>query len=273
MVNGYTPKTLEEAVRILAETGAVPYAGGTDLMIEGKRDACYLFLHKIPEMNRIIADDTSIRIGACCTYTQIADHPLTPAILREAVLQIAAPAIRNLGTPGGNIANGSPKADSALIFMATDSVLRLSSIRGERMLPIRNFYLGRKQLALEKDELIVEILIPRNRTDSYYYKKVGARNAMAISRVSFAGLMQIENGRIVHLAAAFGAISDRIVRRDDLDAMLIGKTVAEARQQKDDYLQAYDKAIVPIRGRISAEYRKAVCMNLLRDFLEVNGIA
>ncbi|MHB1453992.1 MAG: FAD binding domain-containing protein [Saccharofermentanales bacterium] len=272
MVNGYFPKSLHEALEMRAAGDAIPYAGGTDLMIEGDRDACYLFLHRIPALKQITEDREFIRVGACCTFTQIADHPLAPALLKEAVLQIAAPAIRNFGTVGGNIANGSPKADSALIFYVTDSILRLVSSSGERLLPIKDFYIGRKQLALAPDELIAEILIPRSKTGSYYYKKVGARNAQAISRVAFAALSRIEDDRILDIATAFGAVSDMIIRRDDLDAMLKGRTLAESKVIRPDYLKAFDQAIVPIRGRISAEYRKDVCMNLLRDFLDTIGV-
>jgi CO/xanthine dehydrogenase FAD-binding subunit len=108
--------------------------------------------------------------------------------------------------------------------------------------------------------------------NNYYYKKVGARNALAISRVSFAGVINIDKSIIKRFIAAFGAVSDIILRKDDIDSMFVGKTIEEAKSVKEDYLAAYDRAIVPIRGRVSAEYRKAVCMNLLRDFLESEGI-
>jgi len=78
---------------------------------------------------------------------------------------------------------------------------------------------------------------------------------------------------VSHLATAYGAVSDTVIRRPDIDALLVGKTIDEARATRPDFLRAYDEAIVPIRGRISAEYRKDVCMNLLRDFLDENGIA
>ncbi|MPN51287.1 hypothetical protein SDC9_198930 [bioreactor metagenome] len=107
---------------------------------------------------------------------------------------------------------------------------------------------------------------------NYYYKKVGARNALAISRVSFAGILQVEGGKIINCMTAFGAISDVIIRHKEIDALLVGKTLDEAKTVKKVYLGAYDQAIAPIKGRISAEYRKTVCMNLLRDFLETNGI-
>ena len=270
--NSYLPVSLDEALHYRAKTDAIPYGGGTDLMIKAEPDAGYLFLHKVPEMRGITYDVDYIHIGASCTFTEVAESLLCPAILREAILQIAAPAIRNLGTIGGNIGNGSPKADSALIFFVTDSKLRLVSDKGERILPIKDFYLGRNKLALKPDELIVEVLMPRQDRGRYYYRKVGAREALAISRVSFAGVMDVRGGKIANCAVAFGAISDVIIRRGDIDAMLINKTVKEARALRAYYLDAYATVITPIRGRVSEKYRKDVCMNLLEAFLEFAGI-
>ena len=272
MVNSYRPTSLQEALNILAKEAVTPYSGGTDLMINPDVNATYLFLAKVPEMNQIVADTEHIRIGAACTFTDIIENELVPSILKEAALQIAAPAIRNLGTVGGNICNGSPKGDSALILFAIDAKLRLVSSRGERVLPITAFYLGRKKTALQADELLVEILMDRKGLNNYYYKKVGARDALAISRVSFAAILNVTDRKILNCITAFGAVSDVIIRRAEIDAMLIGKTIEEAKAAKEEYFAAYDQKIVPIKGRISAEYRKAVCMNLLRDFLESNGI-
>ena len=265
--------SLSEALRLRKEyPELIVYAGGTDLMVDAAEGTSYLFLHKVPEIKHIKEDEEYIRFGAACTFTEVIESPLTPAILREACLQIAAPAIRNVGSLGGNIGNGSPKADSALIFMVTDSLLRLASADGERVIPIRQFYHGRKKLALAPDELIIEILTPRNGIDNYYYKKVGARRALAISRVSFAGIMDVRDRIIVKCATAFGAVGDVIICREDIDRMLIGTSIDEAATVKKAYIEAYDQAIVPVAGRVSADYRKDVCMNLLRDFLESNGI-
>lgn len=272
MVNGYKPTSLKEALEIRAKEVVTPYGGGTDLMIESNEEVSYLFLHKIPEMKQVIDDANIIRIGAACTFTEIIESGTVPAILKEAVSQIAAPAIRNLGTIGGNICNGSPKADSALVLFAIDAKLVLKSNKGERTLPIKDFYLGRKKTALQKDELLVEIIIDKTGLDNYYYKKVGARNALAISRVSFAAILDVQEGKIVKCMTAFGAVSDVIISRRDIDQMFVGKTIEEAKAIKETYLTSYNEAIVPIRGRISAEYRKHVCMNLLEDFLKVNSI-
>ena len=273
MVNSIIAGSLQEALLARKENpGLVPYAGGTDLMVNDAEGASYLFLHKVPEMKRITKDAGYIRFGAACTFTEVIASPLAPGILKDACLQIAAPAIRNIGTLGGNIGNGSPKADSALIFMVTDSKLRLANSGGERIVPIREFYLGRKKLALEPDELIIEILTPKHGIENYYYKKVGARKALAISRVSFTGILDSHDGIIRNCSTAFGSVSDVIICREDIDRMLTGKSIEEASGLKEAYIGAYKKAIVPTGGRVSAEYRKDVCMNLLRDFLDTNGI-
>ena len=253
MVNGYAAASLQEALELRAARDVVPYAGGTDLMVENRQGVEYLFLNKIPELRGITVDDRYVRIGA-------------------AVSRIAAPAIRNAGTFGGNLGNGSAKADSVLIEFVSDAKLRLVSKRGERIVDVDKFYLGRKKLDLAPDELIAEVLLPKTGLAQYSYEKVGGRNALAISRVSFAGVFACKDGRITNVAAAFGAVADTVLRYRDIEAKLIGKTVDEAKAMKADYLKAYAERMVLTRGRVSAEYRKSVCMNLLGNFLAKFGI-
>jgi xanthine dehydrogenase iron-sulfur cluster and FAD-binding subunit A len=264
-----TPNSLTQALKLRKQNpGFIPYTGGTDIMIDPKDNAEYLYLHKVAEMKQIFEDDEYARFGASCTFSEIIEHPLTPEILKKSCEQRAAPAIRNAGSIGGNIANGSPKADSALIFMVADSKLRLASADSERIIPIKDFYLGRNKTTLAPDELVVEILVPKQNLDNYYYKKVGPRKALAISRISFAAIWSIEDSIIKNIATAFGAVSDTITRHPEIDQMLIGKTIEEARKLKTEYVKAYEKAINPIKGRVSIEYRKTVALNLLADFLE-----
>jgi len=272
MVNSIFATSLDEALKARQNPELIPYAGGTDLMVVGNEEVSYLFLNKVPQMREIKTLENTLRIGAAVTFTEIIEHQDTPEILKEACRQIAAPAIRNTGTVGGNIGNGSAKADSALIFMVLNATLRLASATEERTLPLRAFYQGRKKLALKPDELIVEIIIPKAGWDNFYYQKVGARDALAISRLSFAGILQIEEGVITHFSTAFGAIAETILCFEEIDNLLIGKTIEQAKAIKKDYLEAMDEAIVPIQGRVSIEYRKDVVMNLLKDFLETKGI-
>ena len=272
MVNGYVPASLQEALELRAKHELVPYAGGTDLMIENRKNVSYLFLGKLPELTKVTEDADWIRIGAAVTYTQALASELVPPLMKEAISRIAAPAIRNAGTFGGNLGNGSAKADSVLIEFVADAKLRIVSVRGERVVDVDKFYLGRKKLDLAGDEIIAEILLPRTGLENYYYKKVGGRNALAISRVSFAGVIDVENDRIVRFAAAFGAVAGTVLRFKELEAMLLGKTLDEAKAVRNTVLQAYSEKMVLTHGRVSAEYRKTVCMNLLEDFLAEKGI-
>jgi CO/xanthine dehydrogenase FAD-binding subunit len=269
MVNAYTPTNLQAALDALSSERLIPYAGGTDLMVKERHEAPFLFLNRIEELRRLTEDDEHLRIGAALTYRELLAHPLTPLLLKEAVSSIAAPAIRNTGTLGGNVANASPKGDGALVCFVSDSLVRLVGAGGaERVLPIAEFYQGRGRTVRRPDELLVEILMPKRWLAGFRYCKVGARKALAISRVSFAGLCAVEGGVVAHLAMAFGAVEDVVVRRPELDRLLIGRTLDEARALKEEVLAAWDEALVPLKGRVPAEYRKRVCLNLARDFLE-----
>lgn len=271
MVNGFVPENLAQALELMNEHSLVPYAGGTDLMVENRKGVSYLFIGKLPELRTIREDSDYIRIGSAVTFTEALASDLVPQLMKEAISRIAAPAIRNAGTFGGNIGNGSAKADSVLINFVADAKLRLLSVSGERIVEIDKFYLGRKKLDLASNEIIAEILLPKD-LDNFYYKKVGGRNALAISRVSFAGLLDVADGKILRFAAAFGAVADTVLRFKDLEAALMGKTLEEAKAAKQELLKAYSDKLVLTRGRVSAEYRKTVCLNLLKDFLEEKGI-
>ena len=95
MVNGYTAASLREALELRSAHDVVPYAGGTDLMVENRPNVTYLFLNKVPELKAIAEDDAYIRIGAGVTFTQALADPRVPILMKEAVSRIAAPAIRN----------------------------------------------------------------------------------------------------------------------------------------------------------------------------------
>jgi len=273
--NLWIPITLESAVVTIAYTKAVPYAGGTDLMVQANESIEYLYLGQIAEMREIYLNQDInqhtggiLRIGAAVTFAELIAHPLVPQILKDACREVGAPAIRNMGTIGGNIANGSAKADVALICRLLDASLNLHSIRGVRNLPIVDFYQENKILDLQEDELLVEILLPIRSHTRYFFHKVSARQALAISRISVAACITVFEGRITHFASAFGAITDVILRPYEIDQLFIGLTIREAQEVRLQYLTAMHLFIQPIQGRVSAEYRKDVCMNLLSEALD-----
>ena len=93
-----------------------------------------------------------------------------------------------------------------------------------------------------------------------------------VSRVSFACEFDSRDGRITNVATAFGAVAGTVLRCKGLEAMLLGKTVAEARSLKSDCFRSYADRLVHTQGLVSEEYRRDVCMNLLDTFLTKFGI-
>ena len=268
MVNGYNPSTLKEALEIRARERVLPYAGGTDIMVQNPKGVPFLFLNRIGELKEIRDDGAYIRIGAGVTFTQALLSDLIPPLMKEAASRVAAPAIRNAGTFGGNIGNGSDKADSVIAEFALDAQIRLVSVKGERLLPVEDFCLKRRVTALKNDELIAEILLPKDKCAlPYYYQKVGGRNALAISRVAVAGTYLVKGGVIKDISAAVIGAGETCRRCLDVEATLIGKSVDEVRANADAYVKLYEERLTFNRGRVSAEYRRTVILNLIRDYL------
>ena len=268
MVNYLVPKTLEEALSAMAEGHYVPYAGGTDLNTSGREEMDLLFIGKVPELREIRSDGEYVRIGAAVTYSEAEDHPLIPEIMKAAIRKVAGPAVRNCGTFGGNLANASGKADSALVDLVLDAKLRIRSLRGERMVDAVNFYRGRKDVDLAKDELICEILIPeRKYLVNYFYDKVSVRSSVAISNISIAAVWETEKESIRNLAIGVGSATDVPVRCTDMEQALIGKTFEEVARDREEILAGFVDAIELPPDRTDVRYRRQVCYRLLNYLL------
>jgi CO/xanthine dehydrogenase FAD-binding subunit len=268
------PESLAEALRLLAaRPRPVPFAGGTELMIREQAGAGeYLFLHRIPELRGI---GEGGRIGAALSFAELIESPLCPPLLRKAALGIGAPGIRSLGTVGGNICNASPAGDSLPPLYLYDTVLVLASPgeKGEplyRRLPIEDFILGVKKTALGEGELLASLEIPAAVFSHSAYEKAGARKAQAISKVSFAAAALVEGGQVRDFRAAFGAAGPRVIRCRDIEETLRGAEAAALGENSftTGILRAYGERFRPIDDqRSTAEYRRAVCLRLLGNFL------
>ncbi len=269
MVSSVYPKTLEEAINAkAANTSLIPYAGGTDWMVNRREGAPLLFLNYIPALSEIHSDVNALYFGACCTYTQLLESDAVPHMLRQAMIEVASPAIRNMGTVGGNICNASPAGDTLPVLYALDARVRLVSAKGSREIPLSSFILGVRKTALAPDELLQGIVIPQPSFTRTYYKKVGARNAVAISKASFAAAIRVQDGKATAIPMAFGSVAATVVRRPGLEAAMVGKTPAEIRAAADEIAAQYEPYITPIDDqRSTASYRKQVCLALLKDFL------
>lgn len=274
------PESLGAVLSLLANDPGrwTPMAGGTDLMVlysAGKLAARNLVsLWNLPELSRIEVTPHEVRIGAACTYTALREHATLsqefPLLVRAAAWT-GSMANQNRGTLGGNIVNASPAADSLPALLVYEADLILTSLRGERRILYSTFHTGYKQTLLAPDELVRAICLPR-RYAGYipYSRKVGARNAQAISKVCVAGLGKVsrKDGAVwiedVRMGA--GAVAPVPLRLRRTEDTLRGQAIGAGSIQV-----ARRTAIAEIRPiddiRSTAAYRAAVLGNLVEEFL------
>ena len=277
MVTAFRPETLEEALALKAESDLIPFAGGTDLMVRyhswsgtlPKFPRDVLFLGHLKELKGIEKRGEALVIGAGATLTEVAAHSETPGLLREAVLSIAAPGIRNIATLAGHICNASPAGDSICALTALDASVILTSKSGTRTVPLTVFITGPGRTVLKPEELLTAVSVPLKAWDVSVFKKVGTRKANALAKLSFSGLARVKNGVVDDIALAFGAVAPTVVRSVELEKQMRGKTMAEIAANAEEIVRDYGTMIVPIDDqRSTATYRKQVALNLLRNFLE-----
>jgi CO/xanthine dehydrogenase FAD-binding subunit len=272
------PGSLSAVVSLLAQAPSewLPIAGGTDVMVQfasGKLAARKLVsLWNLAELRRIDVTPAEVIIGACCTYTDVLSHEI---LLREFPLLASAArwtggiANQNRGTLGGNIVNASPAADSLPALLAYEAELILVSVRGERRIPYVDFHTGYKQTVLAPGELIRAVCLARRFTACVSYsRKVGARNAQAISKVCVAALGRVVSGTVEDVRIAAGSVAPTPVRLRETERAVRGKRIDDALVS-----QARKTAVSEIRPiddiRSTAAYRAAVTGNLVAEFLQM----
>ena len=187
------PESVPDACTMLAEhSGAVPIAGGTDLMVHWPQrfddhDRTYVDLSALVELRSLHLTDDELIIGALSTYWDFLTHPegrLAFPILADAARQIGAVQIQTRGTWAGNVMNGSPAADGVAVLMACDAAVHLQSSGDIETVPLDEFYLGYKEMRRKPDQLLCEIHVPRRVHDVQFFEKVAGRRAQAITKVS-----------------------------------------------------------------------------------------
>jgi xanthine dehydrogenase FAD-binding subunit len=276
MVNTYHPKELEEALAIRAREKTILLAGGTDLMVKRKNwsgllpefQLPVLFLNEIEELKKINRKEQFLKVGAAITLSDLLREELIPEVLKEAIREMASPAIRNLATLGGNICNASPAGDTLPFLYATDATLVLKSLTGERKMSVDAFIHGPGKTAIREDEILTEVIIPINTFNKAYFKKVGTRKANAISKLSFVGLARVSEAKVEDIGICFGAVGPTIVRRKEIEAKIIGTGLSELAGLIPEIVRLYEPCIKPIDDqRSKAFYRKTVSLRILEFFL------
>lgn len=270
------PGNLDDVLRMLAREPGVwrPIAGGTDLMVLFESGQLpyrnLLSLWRIPELCGITASDTHVTLGALTTYTEIRRNELLQRefpLLVKAASWTGAVATQNRGTLGGNIANGSPAADSPPALLAYDADIVLLSERDPRWLRYSRFHTGYKTNLMGLDEIISHISLPRiTAGSSQYLRKVGTRKAQAISKVALAGVARMNKSKVERIRIALGSVAPMPIRCRETEALLTDRVLDRAAiEQAKSKIATEISPISDIRS--SADYRRNVTMNLLDEFL------
>jgi len=270
------PLTYQEALELLDNDEFTIIAGGTDLMVQKRGwgsslpdfTTNTLFIKHIKELDYIIKDKHYIKVGALTTLTSLLENEHIPSIYKDALFEMASVGIRNEATIAGNIENASPAGDSLPVLYSLDAVVVLESVNGIREIPIIEYITGVRRTVRHSNELIKEVKIPFTRYTHKKWVKVGGRRADAISKISFVGLAEIENGTVLDLRISFGAVSPIVIRKRSFELQYIGMTVAELKEQSIMLTQLYNDLINPIDDqRSNKEYRRLVSLNILKDFI------
>ena len=273
-----SPRSAAEAVRALAKhPGAVPLAGGTDLMVGWNmgllNGRAVLDLSRVADWKKIKVSKNSVSIGSLVTHSQIQKHPTLRArfpLLVSACATVGAAQIQNRGTLGGNVANASPAGDTFPPLAVYDAVVHCAGPAGKRAVSIHEIFAGVKKTSLKAGELIeaVELPFPAKPPTRGVFRKVGTRAAQSISKTMFAGLIWIrKNGTVEDARLSFGSLAPtvrrlRLAERFLIERYLDGAAAAGAAALLTDDVSPIDDI------RSTRDYRLQVSRNLLVRFLE-----
>lgn len=275
----YAPRTVDDLAALAAEhPDATLVAGATDVGLwvtkQGRRLPTLIHLAEVAELHRIEETADQLEVGAAVTYTE-----LLPVLQRripelaELVSRIGAAQVRNSGTLGGNIANGSPIGDSMPALLALGASLVLNHGGTRREVPLDRFYHGYRKSDLKPGEIVERVRIPVPQDGQRFATwKVSKRRDQDISAVCAAFRLRLdEAGRVAELRTGYGGVAAIPARATALETALMGQpwtadAVAAA-------MPVLDRDFQPITDmRASDRYRALVAKNLLmRFYLHTTG--
>lgn len=273
----YLPATVETCSQYLAQhPDSTLVSGGTDVSVNcNKRGFCppsVVSTARLPGLSSIdtLEEDGRkvLRVGGRVTLSQL-ERTLYEQMpqLNHLLWTFGSPQIRLAGTLAGNIANGSPIADTIPYLMCLGGAVEASSTRGKRRIAMRDFYLGYKTLALAKDEVITAIYLPLPHQDEIVrLYKVTRREHLDISSFTAAISLKLSATQTIERASVvFGGVAATVVHIDAVENFLVGKehslaTFVEAGKLAKDSI----KPITDVRG--SKDYRLKLAQNIMRKF-------
>ena len=260
----YRPYILEKACALLAEKdGALPMAGGTDLLSRRERGIelppVLICLDGLGLDTMRAEPSGGFTVGSLVTHASVAGSPFLAhwaPVLAEACAAVGSPQVRNVGTLGGNICNASPAADAVSALMVMEAILEITGPGGMRCLPIEEFFLGPGRTALQRGEILSDIILPAPAHRSAYLK-LGLRRALEIAVVGVAVNLEMEGKLIKKCRIGLASVAPTPLRAHQAEATLIGRELTS--QSVEDAARAAASECSPISDhRASGEYRRVM---------------
>ena len=270
----HRPASLDELLALRrADPDAWLLAGGTDLglaLAEGVDvPRAVICLLGVPELRRVEAGPDALVVGAAVSYGRLmraveAAADLDLGGLMPLLARFGSRQIRGLGSLGGNLGTASPIGDALPPLLALDATIRLRSADAAREMAVATFLRGYRKTALEPDEVIERVTLPRVPGGALFVcEKVSKRHDQDIATVSSAFLVEIVAGRVQRARLAFGGMGPMAARASRAEAALEGGEWSQAALDRAAAALAADFA--PLSdGRGSAAYRLQAAAGLLR---------
>jgi len=265
------PATLAECLSLMAaHPHARLIAGGTDLAVESnlrlRRFPHLISLEALAELRVCRESASELELGAGLTLSELEQVDGLPRVFHEWLPLFASPLIRNRATLGGNLATASPIGDAAPLLLALDACARIAGARGERMLPLHAFFLGYRQTALQPDELLLSVILPKPYPALVRFYKAAKRRMDDISTVAACFALDLDReGRVARARLAFGGVAPVPLRAMEAEQAMEGTRWDDAAICRAQ--EALGRTLRPISDhRGSAAYRVALARNLLEKF-------
>jgi CO/xanthine dehydrogenase FAD-binding subunit len=270
----FLPHSVDEAVGLLADKGPslLVIAGGTlamPLINEGVSMPEAVMGLRRAGLNKIKRSNGSLAIGATTTLTQVMADRTIP-LLQEAAHHIGGWSIRNMATVGGNLFAPPPSGDFAVALLALDAQVRLVSKKGQRVVPLTEFYTGFMATALGPGELVAEIVVPVPKGKTVYVK-YGRRHANTPAIVTVAAHVSLAGKKVKDARLALNAVGPHPIRAAGAERALIGAAFDEAAIA--EAAQAAAEECEPFTDSIATEWyrRKMVNVYVRRALTQLAG--
>lgn len=276
------PKDLQETLgfldKHLEKGNARLIAGGTDIIPGFQQEASrfkgidlVIDIHGLDELGTIKREKNFVTIGAGVTFSVLSGDPVIKELfplLAKAAGSIGSVQIRNRATIAGNFVNNAPCADSVAPLLVYDATIHIHSLSKKRKIALENFLIKPYKTQLQPDEIVTRVSLPipgDNYRGDFY--KLGRRRGVAISRISLALLVDIQDSIIRDLRLASGAVTPIGKRFKHLEKLAQGKKLTPGLSKQ--LAQELGKQILEITGlRWSTDYKLPVVQQMLFQLLE-----